>query len=110
MIPARPLACRYGGEEFVIAMPDTDGETALVVAERVRAHIAGREFEIPGAKLSLTTSIGVTSLRYVGDSVEALMKRADVALYDAKRGGRDRVVSDIDHLHLVGPGKVTGLG
>ena len=104
------LACRYGGEEFVIAMPDTDGETALVVAERVRAHIAGREFEITGAKLSLTTSIGVTSLRYVGDSVEALMKRADVALYDAKRGGRDRVISDIDHLHMVGQGKVTGLG
>ena len=104
------LACRYGGEEFVIAMPDTDGDTAAGVAERVRSHIAGREFEIPGATLSLTASIGVTSLRNVGDSVEALMKRADVALYEAKNGGRNRVVCDIGHPYLAAAGKVTGLG
>lgn len=104
------LACRYGGEEFVLAMPDTDGETALVVAERLRAQIAGREFSLPDAQLSLTASIGVTSLRHVGDSVEGLMKRADVALYDAKRRGRNRVVSDLDHLHSAAPSKVTGLG
>jgi len=104
------LACRYGGEEFVIAMPDTDGDTAMVVAERVRAQIAEREFEVSGTRLSLTASIGVTSLRHAGDSVETFMKRADVALYDAKRAGRNRVVSDLDHLQLGIVSKVTGLG
>jgi two-component system cell cycle response regulator len=89
------LACRYGGEEFVVVMPDTDGPVAEKVAERIRAEIAGTPFAIgkDGETLEVTISIGVSTLRHVNDSVENLMKRADVALYEAKSGGRNRVVA-----------------
>lgn len=89
------LACRYGGEEFVVVMPDTDGPVAEKVAERIRAEIAGTPFAIgkDGETLEVTISIGVSTLRHGNDSVENLMKRADVALYEAKSGGRNRVVA-----------------
>ncbi|MFU0504541.1 PleD family two-component system response regulator [Pseudaminobacter sp. NGMCC 1.201702] len=89
------LACRYGGEEFVVVMPDTDGPVAEKVAERIRAEIAQTPFPIgkDGKTLEVTISIGVSSLRRGSDSVEDLMKRADVALYEAKIGGRNRVVA-----------------
>jgi two-component system cell cycle response regulator len=89
------LACRFGGEEFVVVMPDTDPEIAEKVAERVRAEIAQTPFQIgsAGATMNITVSVGVSSLRRGADSVENLMKRADVALYEAKTGGRNRVVA-----------------
>jgi two-component system cell cycle response regulator len=89
------LACRYGGEEFVVVMPDTDGPVAEKVAERIRAEIAQTPFPIgkDGKTLEVTISIGVSSLRRASDTVEDLMKRADVALYEAKTGGRNRVVA-----------------
>ena len=89
------LACRFGGEEFVVVMPDTDPEIAEKVAERVRAEIAQTPFQIgsAGATMNVTVSVGVSSLRRGADSVEDLMKRADVALYEAKTGGRNRVVA-----------------
>ena len=104
------LACRYGGEEFVIVMPETDGATAANVAERIRMQIESRAFEIPGAALALTASFGVTTMGLVGDTVEAFVKRADVALYAAKNSGRNRVVSDTEWPSLAVAGKVTGLG
>lgn len=90
------LACRYGGEEFVIVMPETLGATAETVARRIRAQIADTPFEFGGRSLALTASFGVASMRMVGDSVAALLKRADTALYRAKHDGRDRVVTDLD--------------
>ncbi|MGB3388648.1 MAG: PleD family two-component system response regulator [Pseudaminobacter sp.] len=89
------LACRYGGEEFVIVMPDTDAGIAEKVAERIRAEIARTPFVIgkDGRSLDITISIGVSSLRRGADTVEDLMKRADLALYEAKTGGRNRVVA-----------------
>ncbi|MQW86074.1 PleD family two-component system response regulator [Sinorhizobium saheli] len=89
------LACRYGGEEFVIVMPDTTPEMAAIVAERLRLMVESRGFEIPRADtvLSVTASLGIASLRPEGDTAEALLKRADVALYEAKNGGRNRVVA-----------------
>ncbi|MCA1489849.1 PleD family two-component system response regulator [Sinorhizobium alkalisoli] len=89
------LACRFGGEEFVIVMPDTPAEMAAVVAERLRLMVASRGFEIARADavLSVTASLGLASLRPEGDTPEALLKRADVALYDAKNNGRNRVVA-----------------
>jgi two-component system cell cycle response regulator len=89
------LACRLGGEEFVIAMPDTDAALALLVGERLRQKIAGEPFQIadnPGG-LAVTASIGVSSLDGAEDTPTALLKRADGALYRAKRDGRNRVVS-----------------
>ncbi len=87
------LACRYGGEEFVVVMPDTDPETAQVVAERVRAETAGVPFDVDDGKIEVTVSVGVSSLRGRTDTVASIMKRADLALYEAKNGGRNRVVA-----------------
>jgi two-component system cell cycle response regulator len=90
------LACRYGGEEFVIVMPETDMAVASVVAERIRRRIAAEAFPIQqGAKnLEVTISIGIAAIGQPGDNAAAILKRADTALYRAKRDGRNRVVQD----------------
>lgn len=89
------LACRFGGEEFVIVMPDTDGASAEIVAERIRREIAQVPFVVgeAGISVAVTVSVGVSSLMFDGDSVAQLMKRADIGLYEAKKGGRNRVVA-----------------
>jgi len=87
------LACRFGGEEFVVVMPDTEATIAEKVAERVRAEIAELPFVINGVGVPVTVSVGVSSLKRGADSVADLLKRADVALYEAKSGGRNRVVA-----------------
>jgi two-component system cell cycle response regulator len=88
------IPCRLGGEEFVVAMPDTDASLALLVAERLRQKIAEERFEVPGAvqPITVTASIGIASF-HAGDTAETLLKRADEALYGAKRSGRNRVVA-----------------
>jgi two-component system, cell cycle response regulator len=89
------LACRLGGEEFVIIMPDTDLARAIQVGERLRATIAGEPFQVtPGNNLAVTASVGISTLEHQEDTPEALFKRADNALYSAKREGRNRVVAD----------------
>jgi two-component system, cell cycle response regulator len=89
------LACRLGGEEFVIIMPDTDLARAIQVGERLRATIAAEPFEVtPGNNLTVTASVGISTIEYQEDTPEALFKRADNALYSAKREGRNRVVAD----------------
>jgi two-component system cell cycle response regulator len=90
------LACRYGGEEFVLVMPETDMAVATMVAERLRRRIAGEPFAIQqGAKsLAVTISIGIASANGAADTAAAILKRADTALYQAKRDGRNRVVPD----------------
>ncbi|TIT76339.1 MAG: diguanylate cyclase, partial [Mesorhizobium sp.] len=89
------VACRFGGEEFVVVMPDTDGPVAEKVAERIRAEIAQVPFAIgtDGKTIEVTVSVGVSSVLKGADTVAALMKRADLALYEAKSGGRNRVVA-----------------
>jgi two-component system cell cycle response regulator len=90
------LACRYGGEEFVIVMPETDMAVASLVAERIRRKVASEGFRIDqGAKsLDVTISIGLSALMATEESGATLLKRADQALYRAKRDGRNRVVAD----------------
>ena len=90
------LACRFGGEEFVVVMPETDVAYAYSVAERLRKSIETTPIEISRApgKLSITVSIGITGLEGDHDSAEALLHRADQALYRAKKTGRNRVVAD----------------
>jgi two-component system cell cycle response regulator len=90
------LACRYGGEEFVVVMPETDMAVASVVAERIRRRIAAEPFAVDkGAKaVPVTISIGLAALGAAGDATASLLKRADQALYRAKRDGRNRVVAD----------------
>ncbi len=90
------LACRYGGEEFVIVMPETDMAVAATVAERLRRRIATEPFPIEqGHKnIEVTISIGIAALETADDNAASVLKRADQALYRAKRDGRNRVVAD----------------
>src|SRR5215469_15466 len=89
------LACRYGGEEFVVVMPDTDIDFAYGIAERLRKSVETTPFEISRAphKLAVTISIGIAGSKYAGDSAAQLLHRADQALYRAKNAGRNRVVA-----------------
>ena len=90
------LACRYGGEEFVIVMPETDMSLAYMVGERVRQRMASEPFLVQGGAtaLDITVSVGVAGLHGSRDTPDTLVKRADTALYAAKREGRNRVVAD----------------
>ncbi len=89
------LACRMGGEEFVVVMPDTEGVVAEKVAERIRAQVADTPFLVgaDGRPITVTVSVGVAAMMREADTVEAMLKRADLALYEAKNGGRNRVVA-----------------
>ncbi|HBK90545.1 MAG TPA: PleD family two-component system response regulator [Parvularcula sp.] len=91
------LACRYGGEEFLVAMPDTDMTFAGVVAERLRNEISQQKVSINGGReeVAVTVSIGISSTEDgpKDDSAQKLIKRADEALYVAKTGGRNRVIT-----------------
>jgi two-component system, cell cycle response regulator len=83
---------RYGGEEFVVVMPGTGLANALLAAERVRSAVEATPFTWgPGRKCRLTVSIGVASSRQCPGSPEALLHAADLALYTAKRTGRNRI-------------------
>jgi diguanylate cyclase (GGDEF)-like protein len=93
---AGDLACRFGGEEFIILLPDCDLAGAMQVAEMVRVNI--EEIGIPHTSSAIssvvTISLGVTAALVNGDfSLKALMEEADRALYTAKRSGRNRVVA-----------------
>jgi two-component system cell cycle response regulator len=90
-VRAIDLPCRYGGEEFVVIMPDTSLEDAHRIAERIRLHVAGSPFRVGNEPLSVTISIGVAATGGAGDSAEALLKRADEAVYAAKAAGRNAV-------------------
>jgi two-component system cell cycle response regulator len=89
------LACRYGGEEFVVVMPDTEMSLAYSIAERLRKSIETTPVVISRApgKLNITISIGIAGSEGTSDSADALLHRADQALYSAKRAGRNRVVT-----------------
>jgi two-component system cell cycle response regulator len=94
-VRAIDLACRWGGEEFAVVMPDTRLEDAQRIAERIRLHVAGSPFRIgpDNEPLGVTISIGVAATLGEGDDVDAVVKRADEALYEAKQTGRNRVVA-----------------
>lgn len=82
---------RFGGEEFVILLSDTDCHSAALVAERIRAAIEDMRFEIKGEPLRMTISVGVAMLRK-SESGDALLERSDQLLYQAKQNGRNCVV------------------
>ncbi|WHO71931.1 PleD family two-component system response regulator [Rhizobium sp. BT03] len=89
------LACRYGGEEFVVVMPDTSPEIAATVAERLRAAVESAPFQLKhaGEALNVTASFGIASRIGSVLTPDQLMKQADLALYEAKNTGRNRVVA-----------------
>jgi len=95
------VAARYGGDEFVVLLPDTDNASAILLAERIREAVSETPYELPnGDSVQITASIGIAGVRpdpkteelkTIGDS---LIARADVALYRAKSAGRDQVAVD----------------
>ncbi|MCZ7463651.1 PleD family two-component system response regulator [Rhizobium rhizogenes] len=89
------LACRYGGEEFVVVMPDTPMEIAASVAERLRAIIEDKPFYVRSIdrELSITASLGIATSSGAFGMPDELLKQADRALYEAKHAGRNRVVA-----------------
>jgi two-component system, cell cycle response regulator len=87
---ATDLVARFGGEEFIVLCEQTDEKGAMLLAERIREELGKTKFRTPGATLSVTCSVGVSSFPQAGASWETLFKAADEALYVSKRSGRDR--------------------
>jgi two-component system cell cycle response regulator len=87
------LVARFGGEEFFVAMPDIDRKAASQAAERIRTAIESAPFAIPGQPepIHVTVSVGVAIATSSDTDAEAIIKRADRALYEAKETGRNRV-------------------
>ncbi|MEU8076391.1 diguanylate cyclase [Catellatospora citrea] len=85
------LAARHGGEEFAVLLPDTPNDAAKRTAERVRAALSAAPIELHGRSVKVTASLGVVAYPEHGLTTEELVRRADAALYNAKRAGRDRV-------------------
>ena len=81
---------RFGGEEFVIVLKNTDLALAKVIAERIREEVSGTPFHTKGLNIVITISLGVAMLRK-GEYMETLLERADAAMYEAKKNGRNRV-------------------
>jgi diguanylate cyclase (GGDEF)-like protein len=86
------MAVRYGGEEFLLVLVDTGAEAALKVAEKIRAEVEATKVPLPGGILQKTISIGVSEYPNDSDTFWQVVKFADVALYQAKASGRNRVL------------------
>lgn len=93
LLRSHDLLGRYGGEEFLVVMPETDEPQAAVVAERLRSEVERAVLALTNAEVRLTTSIGVAQFAYDGDSFDAALRNADEALYAAKALGRNCVVA-----------------
>ena len=91
-VRASDLVIRFGGEEFLIVLNDTDAEGAMKVAEQVRESVQALKIQIAGGVLQKTISIGLAILPDDGDSFWQTVKFADVALYRAKENGRNQVM------------------
>jgi diguanylate cyclase (GGDEF)-like protein len=87
------VLARFGGEEFVVVLPETDRAGAVVAAEKIRTLIADSAFESDGAPVSVTVSIGVAACPEDGADESELLAAADAALYRAKASGRNRTVA-----------------
>lgn len=92
-VRASDVPARYGGEEFVVVLPNTDLEGAAVVAERIRERLEMHRMPGPAGTLQVTASLGVAAVQGPDcrESERVLFERADAALYEAKRSGRNRV-------------------
>ena len=94
-VRAIDIPCRFGGEEFVVVMPDTGLVDAERIAERIRRHVAGSPFRVMSGSelLSVTISIGVAASLGASERPEMLLKRADEGVYEAKAQGRNKVIA-----------------
>ena len=85
------MIARYGGEEFCIMLPDTNKDLAMTVAERLRKSISSQKIKAFDEDIKVTVSVGVATFPEDEDSVSGIIEKADMALYKAKRQGRNRV-------------------
>ncbi|WP_016952888.1 diguanylate cyclase [Anabaena sp. PCC 7108] len=85
---------RFGGEEFVVLLPETDIHGAIIVAERIRENINNQYIFVGEKKVSITVSIGIASYNSTDKTIDTIIQRADKALYQAKNQGRNRVIAD----------------
>lgn len=92
ILRSHDLAARVGGEEFAILLPETDLPGGLVLAERLRQALASVPMMLNGELVAVTVSIGVTMATPGDKDAGTILARADKALYQAKRAGRDQVV------------------
>lgn len=90
-LPEDALACRLGGDEFAVAVPGIDREATLTLAEQLRARVLAMTVEYEGVTLTARVSVGVAEFPTDGDMANALLRAADLAMYEAKRAGGDRV-------------------
>ncbi len=90
------IACRFGGDEFVVLLPNTDQEAAMTVAERCRGGEDGHRFRVEGKTVELSLSLGVAELQAAMERPESLIMAADEALYVAKDQGRNCIASRDD--------------
>ena len=86
------VAARYGGDEFIVLLPDTPAKGAMEVAERIRNRVTAAPLELAGRQLETSISVGISSYPEDGATLDALAAHADGALYDAKQDGRNRSV------------------
>lgn len=95
-------ACRYGGEELVLILPETEKINALVIAERIRKKVEEQVLEFEGTTFGVTLSGGIASYPSDGKEVQELIHAADVALYQAKESGRNRIfIHDFEKRHYL---------
>jgi diguanylate cyclase (GGDEF)-like protein len=87
------VIAKYGGDEFVIILPQTDREGARTLAERIRAAVEVHEFPGEEEGMRITSSMGIAQFPEDGELTRDLLESADNALYDAKRSGRNRVAA-----------------
>ncbi|MHB1293342.1 MAG: GGDEF domain-containing protein, partial [Sulfuricella sp.] len=99
------MVIRYGGEEFLIVLLDTGAEVAMTVAEKIRAKVEETKISLPGTMLQKTISIGVSEFPSDTDTFWQVLKFADVALYEAKSQGRNRVIRFIPSMWTTETGK-----
>jgi diguanylate cyclase (GGDEF)-like protein len=105
LLRASDVKCRYGGDEFMVILPETPSIGAQQVAEHIRRALASLHIAAGAEMLTITASLGVATSESGELDPHAFMARADAALYEAKRGGRNRVVIDnhdpanvVDHI------------
>jgi diguanylate cyclase (GGDEF)-like protein len=100
------LLFRLGGDEFCCLLPYTNMAQACEIGERVRASIAASSMDVAGAKVKVTASIGVASAEAFGYALEAVLHEADMAVYAAKRQGRNKVVVAMPPAAEPGPSNI----
>jgi diguanylate cyclase (GGDEF)-like protein len=87
------IVCRYGGEEFLIVMPETTAETAFLRIDNLRQHLESTDLKVTGAAMRITLSAGIAVYPAEGSTIDEVVQKADQAMYQAKKEGRNRVIA-----------------